>query len=398
MLDYYDIKPYSEIATITEERTGGIFEIADVLPVVGMAESFVKKIIGNSKQLTEEMVLRLLEQDAFSETFVPRSKVLTYLRNISHVAKSDLSVSIKPNSLYKGDAGELISRIENNSIQCVVTSTPYWAMRVYDEMTEQDWADGEHCAFGLEQTPEAFIRHSVEILYKLLPKITDTGSVWWNIMDSYNTRTQIRSNAAEALMAMKGRDNRSWKDHQYKRYSHGHAYLKDGEQCLIPQRIAERASRIGYYVKSTISWCKTATLPEPQLSRVSRNIEYVLHLTKHRTPIFHKEQYLKLPPNLGGKQPFESEKLSDFWYLPTSSGRDGHGAQFPIQLPGRCIALSTSNDDIVLDPFIGSGNTALAAILLDRRYIGFDISEEYIKTARDKVNNRATQISLSNIL
>ena len=291
--------------------------------------------------------------------------------------------------LYKGDAIPLIDRLQDESIQCVVTSTPYWAMRIYDEFLVKEWADGEVCTFGLEQTPEGFIRHSVETLYHLKRKLTSTGSIWWNVMDSYNTRTQIRSNAAEALYAMQGHDKKTWKDHKYKRYSAGHSFLQDGEQCLIPQRIAERASRLGFFVKSTISWCKTASMPEPQQSRVSRNVEYVLHLTGQRTPLFNKQAYQTLPAELGGKQPFESEKLSDFWHLPTSSGGNGHGAQFPLQLPGRCIALSTNEGDTVLDPFMGSGTTAMVATILGRHYIGFDIADEYIKLAEDRIKDTA---------
>lgn len=207
---------------------------------------------------------------------------------------------IQKDSFVVGDALQLIGRLKDGSVNTVVTSTPYWAMRVYDEPGERLWADGEYCSFGLEQTPEGFIRHSVEVLHALLPKIAADGSVWWNIMDSYNTRTQIRGSAVETLHAMQGKDGRSWKDHEYLRYSAGHSYLKDGEQCLIPQRIAQRAAQIGYYVKSTISWCKQATTPEPQQSRVSRNVEYILHLTRERTPKFNKAAYLELPSDLGG--------------------------------------------------------------------------------------------------
>lgn len=382
MISSYDIKPYTEVAALDEKPTNVSYDISLVSPLVGMSESFIRKVIGHAKSLTEANIITLINQDAFSETFVPRSKILSYLRK--QTAKPSFS-PLQINQLYKGDAIDLIDRLADRSVQCVVTSTPYWAMRIYDVYSEREWADGEKCAFGLEQTPEAFIRHSVEILYHLLPKITLDGSIWWNIMDSYNTRTQIRNNAAEALMAMKGFDSRSWRDYKFKRYSAGHAYLKDGEQCMIPQRIAERASRVGYYLKSTISWCKTACMPEPQLSRVSRNVEYVLHLTIRRTPYFDKASYLKLPPELGGKQPFESEKLSDFWYLPTSAGGDGHGAQFPMQLPGRCIALSTAEGQTVLDPFVGSGTTSAVAVRLNRNYIGFDISDEYLATAEAKI-------------
>ena len=383
MINFYDIKPYSEVAALDEVPTDAAYDVAIVAPVVGMSEGFIHRVLGRSaKKLSERDVLVLLNQDAFAETFVPRSKVLSYLRNRTTApAGTPLGV----NALYQGDALDLIGRLADGSVQCVVTSTPYWATRLYDVFLERDWADGERCAFGLEQTPEAFVRHSVETLYRLLPKIAPDGSVWWNIMDSYNTRTQIRSNAVEALMAMKGHDPRSWRDYQYKRYSAGHAYLKDGEQCLIPQKIAERASRIGYYVKSTVSWCKTACMPEPQRSRVSRNVEYVLHLSVHRTPYFDKASYLTLSPELGGRQAFESEKLSDFWHLPTSAGGDSHGAQFPTQLPGRCIALSTKEGQTVLDPFVGSGTTAAIAVRLNRNYIGFDISGEYLATARAKI-------------
>ena len=136
-------------------------------------------------------------------------------------------------------------------------------------------------------------------------------------------------------------------------------------------------------------------MPEPQLSRVSRNVEYILHLTVQRTPYFDKTSYLTLAPELGGRQPFESEKLSDFWHLPTSAGGDGHGAQFPNQLPGRCIALTTQAGDIVLDPFIGSGTTAVVAVKMNRQYIGFDICDEYLKTAQNKIDSaKTTQLTV----
>lgn len=81
-------------------------------------------------------------------------------------------------------------------------------MRTYDEFLVKEWADGEICTFGFGQTPKGFIRHSVETLYHLQRKLTPLGSIWWNIMDLYNTRTQIRGNAVEALYSMQGHDKR----------------------------------------------------------------------------------------------------------------------------------------------------------------------------------------------
>ena len=380
---YYDIKPETPVCKLLRKKFAPItFRLEDVLPVVGMDAHYVRRVVGKKDNLNIDDIYELIEQDAFQETFIPRSKVCDFLMSGGCRKKVLRCAKCLINQVVQGDAKDLIPLLPDRSIQCVVTSTPYWAMRIYDQMIATQWSDGEVCPFGLEQTPEGFIRHSVEILYRLFPKISNLGSIWWNIMDTYNTRTQIRSNAVEALRAMQGKDRRTWKDHKYKRYSGGHSFLKDGEQCMIPYRIAERASRIGYYVKSLISWCKSSSLPEPQQSRVSRNVEYVIHLSKTRTPLFMKDKYLNTPPELGGRQNVESEKLSDFWYLPTSAGRDGHGAQFPLQLPGRCIALTSKPKDLVLDPFAGAGTTLQAAKKLGRHYVGFEMSSQYVNLSK----------------
>ena len=80
MIESYEIKPYTQAGKIPANRINNLYPLEMVLPVVGMNEYFVKKILGRHECLTEDMVVELLEQDAFSETFVPRSMVLQYLR------------------------------------------------------------------------------------------------------------------------------------------------------------------------------------------------------------------------------------------------------------------------------------------------------------------------------
>ena len=385
-----DIKPQTPVAslnrTIYQDRHA-VFSLEKVSPLVGLAPTFIRKVVGNKKLLTINDVLSLLDQDSFGETFVPRSKIIDHLLSLDEAqyveSMPDLQSGV---ALIRNDALSFLRGLPSNSIQCVVTSTPYWGLRLSKESSSIEWADGAVCPYGHEQTPENFIRHTSEILREIFRVLKDDGSVWWNVMDSFNTRTQIRGNAAEALRAMQGKDKRSWSEHDCRRYSAGHAYLKDGEQCLIPGRIAERAARLGFYVKTMITWAKRSTLPEPQESRVSRNLEYIIHLSKVRAPRFNKPIYRKLPATLGGRNNgWETDKLSDVWTLPTSSGRDGHGAQFPVALPARCIALSSDADDIVLDPFVGAGNSGVAAVALGRRFIGIDVSNDYLSTATRKI-------------
>jgi DNA modification methylase len=395
-----DIQPKTPISIFDRELDQDIllyeFDENLVSALVGMSTKFLRKVLNKRKGAVRlEDILLLLDQDAFSETFVPRSKIIQYLRSIY---KKEEEVEVDLNSgqnIFVGCALDLIQQLPAKSINCVVTSTPYWGTRLYDEPQFVQWADGELCVFGHEQTPEAFIRHSIEILYHLKRTLKDDASVWWNIMDTYNTRTQIRGNASEALNAMKGNDKRKWSDHACRRYSAGHSYLEDGEQCLIPSRIAERASRIGYLVKSTITWKKNGSMPETVASRVTRELEVIIHLSLQRTPYFDKNAFNELPTVLGGRNTgYESEKVTDVWFFSTASGTKGHGAQFPIALPARCIALSTKTNDIVLDPFLGGGTTAIAANKLTRRCVGFEISQKYADIATKQIEKITSQKEL----
>ncbi|HTH01901.1 MAG TPA: site-specific DNA-methyltransferase [Vicinamibacterales bacterium] len=396
-----DIHPRSPVASLRRDyRESDLalsFDIDLVAPLVGMSESFVRQVIPKwaGGRVTLEQVLLLLDQDAFAETFVPRSQIPPYLIAQATTKpkpnRSGQCSTVGDHELIQGNAADLIPTFPDASVQCIVTSTPYWGTRLYEEHFAHTWADGEECPLGHEQTPEGFIRHTVEILYLLKRVLRNQGSIFWNLMDVFNTRTQIRSNASETLNAMRGNETRGWGDYACRRYSAGHAYLKDGEQCGIPGRVATRLSRIGYYVKSVISWKKNGSLPETVETRATREVEYVIHVSKQRSPTFNKKAFLDLPESLGGRNPrYEAEKLTDVWHFSTATGMDGHGAQFPTMLPARCIALSTVEGDRVLDPFVGSGTTLVAAQLLGRRSVGVDVSNFYLAVAKRRLLSAAS--------
>ncbi len=80
------------------------------------------------------------------------------------------------------------------------------------------------------------------------------------------------------------------------------------------------------------------------------------------------------------------ENTLDVWEIPAeSAGRVGHPAPFPIELPSRLIELYTYRGDLVLDPFAGSGTTAVAALRCGRHYAGYDLDESYIRLAEARV-------------
>jgi len=398
-----DITPKSPVDRLTRDYSKKEkqreFDAELVAAVVGMSRAFIARALdrpGTRPQtFTLAEVLTLLDVDGFQETFIPRSKIPKFLLEGAQAPPTDLPAlrrserKIDDVTLVVGNALELLPRLEPGSIQCVTTSSPYWGMRVYENERNVRWADGESCPYGFEQTPEGFIRHTIELLVLLKPAIAQHGSVWWNIMDTYNTRTPIRGNARERLdeMSAKPGSRRGWTEHGAVRHSAGHMYLDDTELSSIPSRIAERASRAGYKLKSFITWRKDTSTPEPVKSRVSRQAEYVLHLSVDRTPYFNKAAWKDLDPRLGGPNTnFESAKRpTDVWCLPTSNGKNGHGAEFSLPLAGRCIALTSKPGDLVLDPFVGSGTSAVAAVELERRFIGYDINEPYVDVAERRV-------------
>ena len=353
-----------------------------------MSAAFVRRA-SQSRRLSLRDVAALLDQDTFSETFVPRSGVLRYLQQHQPDAVPDTEMLPSPQHkwvLRSGHAADLALAVPEGSVQCVVTSPPYWAMRIYDGQIPVAWADGEVCIYGLEQTPDAYVRHSVEIILALSRVVADGGSIWWNVSDTYNTRTQLRRSSSELVSAMTGSDTKRWGDHLVRRYSAGHSYLKDGELCGIPAMIAQRASRAGLWTKTIVTWAKPVSVPEPHQSRLGRRLEYVLHFSKRRSPDLHLGAYTDTPPELGGRDS-EREPLnpSDVWMFATAAGGGGHGAQFPTALPGRCIALSSDPGSVVLDPFLGAGNSGEAALRLGRRFVGWDISQPYVDLARSRL-------------
>lgn len=400
-----DIKPKSPVYRLKRDYAPAAmehrFDIASVAAVVGMSRAFIARALeyppgSRPRSISLAQVLELLDVDGYQETFVPRSRVPEYLAGAA--PRPPGALNPRDVELLTGHARDLLPTLAPQSVQCVVTSSPYWGMRVYDNVRDVEWADGESCPYGFEQTPEGFIRHTVELLYLLKPAIATTGSVWWNLMDTYNTRTPIRGSSLEKLRAMGGHAEHAlgWTEHLACRHSAGHMYLEDGEQSSIPARVAERASRIGYKLKSFITWNKNST-PEPVRSRVTRQAEYILHLSLQRAPLFKKAAWQQLPARLGGVNPRHesSEKLTDIWHLPTSTGQNDHGAEFPLALPARCIALSSDDGDLVLDPFVGTGTTALAAMELGRRCVGFDISHNYVQLATDRVEAAKAALAAS---
>jgi DNA modification methylase len=165
-----------------------------------------------------------------------------------------------------------------------------------------------------------------------------------------------------------------------------------GRKPYIPlhAHVIEDMNRLGFLMRGEIIWDKAASASSstawgswqsasnPTLRDVH---EYIL--------VFSKESYRRKPPekraNTIGRDQF-LEYTKSIWTFPSVTARKvGHPAPFPEELPARLMQLYTFEDEIVLDPFMGSGQTAIAALNNGRRYVGYEISQEYVHLAQERI-------------
>lgn len=296
--------------------------------------------------------------------------------------------------LIVGDALEVVRTLPADLVQSVVTSPPFWGLRRYEDETAVTWRDGEKVAFGRERTPVAYARHSAEVLVELARVLKPRGTIWWNIGDAYWTRTILHHSSRERIEHYGGKRS-VWADTPDKRSSAGHPYLKDKDLTLVPFLVALEAQRAGLWLRSVIVWSKQrpsvsvetnghsghetevrAHMPEPVADRPVVGHEYVLLFARSAEYDYHASALSDVKGDTAGLN------VRTVWTFRPVDSHAAHGARFPEELPRRCIALGTSQGELVLDPFAGHGTTLKVAAEMDRRYLGIEISATYADEAR----------------
>jgi DNA modification methylase len=248
-----------------------------------------------------------------------------------------------------GDARHM-NRIADKSVALVVTSPPYFAGKQYEEELEREGVPASYLEY-LEMLTDVF----AESVRKLEPG----GRIAVNVANL--GRKPYRSLSADVIRILE----------------HDLGLLLRGE--LIWQK--------GEGASGSCAWGSFRSAANPVLRDIS---ERVIVASKGR---FDRARSVKQRAADG--LPHESTLMTDdfmamtldVWSIPSESARRvGHPAPFPVELPEQLIRLYTFNDDLVLDPFMGSGSTLVAAARLGRRYVGYDLDESYVEIARRRVH------------
>jgi len=282
----------------------------------------------------------------------------------------------------------------DSTVQCVVTSPPYWGgIRNYAGEQEVVWGDGARCAYGHEPTVALYVQHTIEILREIRRVLRPDGVVFWNIDDTRaNDSKWGGATCGKHAKALHG-EGASGVGRE-RRFSG----LKPKDLCLIPQRVTIAAQDDGWWVRSVIMWAKDNPMPESMGDRPTDAYETILMLTAAENYYWDAEAVrepgsslwpLKKSIHLGVKQKIlgqnqaghlglsagkDGRNIRNVWMFKTSYYRGAHSAVFPEELPTRAILAASKPGDIVLDPFGGSGTTGKVAQELQRRAVLVDIA------------------------
>ena len=279
--------------------------------------------------------------------------------------------------IVRGDARRIPLR--DRTVQCVVTSPPYFQLRDYQCGPGQ---------IGLEATPEQYVAALVEVFREVRRVLRDDGVLWLVLGDSY-----WGANRRENETVARGR-----------RLARRHATLKRKDLIGIPWRVALALQAHGWHLRADVIWAKPNPMPEPVRDRPTRSHEFVFLLTKRRRYFYDAGAIAELAisdhpsgnhfarphrPTWGnrGNSTFWNEvggkrNRRDVWQLPSETTDEAHYATFPAQLAKLCILAGSRPGDLVLDPFLGSGTTGEVAERLGRQWIGIELSAEYAALAR----------------
>jgi len=311
--------------------------------------------------------------------------------------------------ILQGDVLDKLQEIEPESIQCVVTSPPYWGLRNY-QMDDQ---------LGLEETPEEYVENMVKVFREVKRVLKNDGTVWLNLGDSYARTGGDSSNIG-----------RHWDGRDQNPITGANRYAKDvglkpKDLVGIPWRVAFALQQDGWYLRQDIIWHKPNPMPESVTDRCTKSHEYIFLLSKSAKyfydadAISEKAKYYNITgmdatgykdahsfngkhKNLmdrgqnihsmhvkrskGEGEPDTEGKRNkrSVWKINTKPYKEAHFAVFPPKIPELCIKAGSKEGDVVLDPFFGSGTTGWIAQRLGRKWIGIELNAEYIKIAEKR--------------
>lgn len=295
-----------------------------------------------------------------------------------------------------GDCRHILPTLDAGSVQCCVTSPPYFGLRDYN-VTGQ---------IGLEATVEAYVAELVSVFREVRRVLRDDGVLWLNLGDSYAAN---RGSGASSVG-----DKQSTNTGSLLGALHVPDGLKPKDLIGIPWRVAFALQADGWYLRSDIIWHKPNPMPESVRDRPTKAHEYVFLLSKQPRYFWDADAVkedavsdhgsgngFKRPARLrydgrgsDDQWAIQSHRnVRTVWTIATKPFKEAHFATFPPELAERCIKAGSKEGDTVLDPFGGAGTTGLVADRLGRNAVLIELNSDYADMARRRITADAPLFS-----
>ena len=283
-------------------------------------------------------------------------------------------------TLHHGDALAVLADLPDRSVDCIVTSPPYFGLRDYG-------VDGQ---IGAEPSPGEFVAALVAVFREARRVLADDGTLWLNLGDSY-----VHKKAS----GPQGRDGERATRTFTADAAGGWSGLPDKNLLGIPWRVAFALQDDGWILRSDIIWHKPNAMPESVTDRLSNRHEHLFMFSKKPRYWFdldpirepHESTAARAGVNAlrgqvairptgpnSGAYSEHGRNPGDVWTIATQPFSEAHFATMPPALAERCVQAGCKPGGTVLDPFSGSGTTGLAAARHGRRYVGIDLNRDYL--------------------
>jgi site-specific DNA-methyltransferase (adenine-specific) len=270
-----------------------------------------------------------------------------------------------------GDCNKVLATLPDRSINCCVTSPPYFGLRDY----------GVEGQAGLEQSPELYVANLVSVFRAVRRVLRDDGTLWLNMGDSYyNYRPGKGQRLIKQSCANSGQDL----PQICARRGNKLAGLKEKDLIGIPWRVAFALQADGWYLREDIIWHKPNPMPESVRDRCTKSHEYLFLLTKSERYYFDSDAIKEPATNA-----LDVRNKRSVWTVPTRPYKGAHFATFPPDLIRPCVLAGCPGGGVVLDPFCGSGTTGMVALQSGRNAVLVELNPEYLPLIMDRVQGTA---------
>lgn len=282
-------------------------------------------------------------------------------------------------TLWHGDALAVLREMPAESVDCVVTSPPYFGLRDYGVEGQQ----------GAESSPAEYVAGMVAVFAEVRRVLAADGTCWLNLGDSYAANRSYQVSQSKHAALDYGKSNAT-------KVPDG---MKAKDLMGVPWMTALALRADGWWLRSEIIWSKPNAMPESVTDRVSGKHEHLFMLTRSDRYWFDLEPIkVEVVKGSAGSK-FDTGKTAahqlrrastapradadlrnpgDVWTLPTQPFAEAHFATMPVALAERCVLAGCKPGGTVLDPYSGSGTSGLAATKHGRRYVGIDLNAEYL--------------------